>query len=104
MSPDAANHPHSCNYLALRQAARHVTQFYDQRLAPSGLRTTQFSILAKLKFLGPMTINHLGQLPAVTISFNLAPGVALGQAGVDLIVSKTVAAIRAAQAQGGARH
>ncbi|MFZ3211757.1 MAG: efflux RND transporter permease subunit [Terriglobales bacterium] len=30
--------------------------------------------------LGPMTINHLGQLPAVTISFNLAPGVALGQA------------------------
>jgi hydrophobic/amphiphilic exporter-1 (mainly G- bacteria), HAE1 family len=32
------------------------------------------------KNLGPMTINHLGQLPAVTISFNLAPGVALGQA------------------------
>jgi len=30
--------------------------------------------------LGPMTINHLGQLPSVTISFNLAPGVALGQA------------------------
>jgi HAE1 family hydrophobic/amphiphilic exporter-1 len=34
--------------------------------------------------LGPMTINHLGQLPAVTISFNLAPGVALGQA-VDAV-------------------
>ncbi len=33
-----------------------------------------------------------------------AASVALGQAGVDLIVSKTVAAIRAAQAQGGARH
>jgi HAE1 family hydrophobic/amphiphilic exporter-1 len=32
------------------------------------------------KNLGPMTINHLGQLPSVTISFNLAPGVALGQA------------------------
>jgi HAE1 family hydrophobic/amphiphilic exporter-1 len=30
--------------------------------------------------LGPLTINHLGQLPSVTISFNLAPGVALGQA------------------------
>jgi HAE1 family hydrophobic/amphiphilic exporter-1 len=29
---------------------------------------------------GPLTINHLGQLPAVTISFNLAPGVALSQA------------------------
>src|SRR5881409_4027807 len=50
-----------CNCLALRQAARHVTQFYDQRLAPSGLRTTQFSILAKLKRLGPMTINALAR-------------------------------------------
>lgn len=48
-----------CNCLALRQAARHVTQFYDQHLAPTGLRTTQFSILAKLKRLGPLTINAL---------------------------------------------
>jgi hydrophobic/amphiphilic exporter-1 (mainly G- bacteria), HAE1 family len=30
--------------------------------------------------LGPLTVNHLGQLPAVTISFNTRPGVALGQA------------------------
>jgi HAE1 family hydrophobic/amphiphilic exporter-1 len=30
--------------------------------------------------LGPLSVNHLGQLPAVTISFNLAPGVALGDA------------------------
>ncbi len=29
---------------------------------------------------GPLSINHLGQSPAVTISFNLAPGVALGDA------------------------
>ncbi|MBR9970255.1 efflux RND transporter permease subunit [Magnetospirillum sulfuroxidans] len=29
---------------------------------------------------GPLTINHQSQLPAVTIAFNLAPGVALGQA------------------------
>jgi len=29
---------------------------------------------------GPLTINHLGQLPGVTISFNLAPGVSLGAA------------------------
>lgn len=29
---------------------------------------------------GPLTVNHLGQLPAVSISFNLAPGVALGEA------------------------
>ncbi len=30
--------------------------------------------------LGPLTINHSGQLPAVTISFNLKPGAALGDA------------------------
>ena len=30
--------------------------------------------------LGPLAINHLGQLPAVTMSFNLKPGVALGDA------------------------
>ena len=30
--------------------------------------------------LGPMSISHVGQLPAVTISFNLAPGVSLGTA------------------------
>jgi HAE1 family hydrophobic/amphiphilic exporter-1 len=30
--------------------------------------------------LGPLTVNHLGQLPAVTISFNLRPGVSLGEA------------------------
>ncbi len=29
---------------------------------------------------GPLLVNHLGQLPAVTISFNLRPGVALSQA------------------------
>jgi len=29
---------------------------------------------------GPLQINHFGQLPAVTVSFNLRPGYALGQA------------------------
>jgi len=32
------------------------------------------------KTIGPLTVNHLGQLPAVTISFNLQAGVALGDA------------------------
>jgi HAE1 family hydrophobic/amphiphilic exporter-1 len=30
--------------------------------------------------LGPMSISHVGQLPSVTISFNLVPGVSLGTA------------------------
>src|SRR5207249_2132192 len=29
---------------------------------------------------GPLTVSHTGQLPSVTISFNLAPGMALGDA------------------------
>ena len=29
---------------------------------------------------GPLTVNHSGQLPSVTVSFNLVPGVALGAA------------------------
>ena len=39
------------------------------------------STVAKLtRTIGPMTISHVGQLPAVTVSFNLAPGVSLGTA------------------------
>jgi DNA-binding MarR family transcriptional regulator len=51
--------PEPCNCQAIRAAARHVTQFYDQCLAPSGLRTSQFTVLAKLKQNGPLTINAL---------------------------------------------
>jgi HAE1 family hydrophobic/amphiphilic exporter-1 len=29
---------------------------------------------------GPLTVNHSGQLPAVTLSFDVAPGVSIGQA------------------------
>jgi HAE1 family hydrophobic/amphiphilic exporter-1 len=38
----------------------------------------------------PLSISHQGQFPAITISFNLAPGVALGQAtdAVDLAKSE----------------
>jgi DNA-binding MarR family transcriptional regulator len=65
-----------CNCLALRQAARHVTQFYDQFLAAAGLRTTQFSILARLQRLGPMTISALAAdlgMDRTTLGRNLQP-------------------------------
>ncbi len=43
---------------------------------------------------GPLTVNHSGQLPAVTVSFNLAPGYALGEAvaAVDQVAAKTLPA------------
>jgi len=58
-SPSAALEPLTCNCLAIRQAARHVTQLYDRHLAAEGLRTTQYSILAKLSRLGPLSVNEL---------------------------------------------
>jgi DNA-binding MarR family transcriptional regulator len=48
-----------CNCLALRQAARQATQFYDRRLAATGLRTSQFSILATLARRGALSVNQL---------------------------------------------
>jgi multidrug efflux pump len=48
------------------------------------------SAIAKVKIeTAPMAVTHIGQFPATTISFNLAPGVSLGEA---------VGAIRAAEA------
>ena len=39
------------------------------------------STVAKFKYtVGPVTVNHSGQLPAVTVSFNLAPGMSIGTA------------------------
>ncbi len=34
--------------------------------------------------LGPLSVNHLGQLPSVTISFNIKPGVPLGDAVTEV--------------------
>ncbi len=65
-----------CHCLAVRQAARRITQFYDSFLAASGLRTTQFSVLAKLKRLGPMTINALARdlvMDRTTLGRNILP-------------------------------
>jgi DNA-binding MarR family transcriptional regulator len=76
MSAATLPRPEECNCFAVRSAARHVTQFYDQFLAPSGLRTTQFGILARLKRLGPLTINVLAKdmvMDRTTLGRNILP-------------------------------
>jgi HAE1 family hydrophobic/amphiphilic exporter-1 len=77
---------------APNNAYRVITELENQyQLDPSALsmlyvRSTNgqlvpLNAVAKLtRTVGPLTINHLGQLPAVTISFNLRPGVSLGDA------------------------
>lgn len=37
-----------CNCTALRKASRRLTQAYDAHLAPTGLKSTQFSILGEI--------------------------------------------------------
>lgn len=76
MTSEAAARFEQCNCLAIRQAARHLTQFYDRLLAPSGLRSTQFSILAKLKGYGPLQINALAKelvMDRTTLARNMLP-------------------------------
>lgn len=60
--PNLANTPAGeevCNCTVLRKAARRVSGLYDNALAPSGLRITQYAILAELGRTGPMTITEL---------------------------------------------
>jgi HAE1 family hydrophobic/amphiphilic exporter-1 len=42
------------------------------------------SVATLSKTVGPVTINHSGQMPSVTISFNLADGVSLGEATAEM--------------------
>lgn len=73
--------PAICNCLALRQAARRVTQFYDRVLAPSGVRATQFSILAVIGQAPEITMKDIARemvLDRATLGHNLRPLIAQG--------------------------
>jgi HAE1 family hydrophobic/amphiphilic exporter-1 len=55
--------------------------------------------------LGPLSINHLGQLPSVTISFNIKPGISLGDVvgAVEKISKATLPATISTSFQGTAQ-
>jgi HAE1 family hydrophobic/amphiphilic exporter-1 len=66
VAPEYRSGPSALNKLYIRSA--------NGKLVP-------LSALATIKrTVGPLTVSHLGQLPAVTVTFNLAPGVTLGDA------------------------
>jgi len=48
--------------------------------APGGQQVPLSALVRTHQDAGPQSVNHSGQLPAVTVSFNLKPGVALGDA------------------------
>jgi DNA-binding MarR family transcriptional regulator len=77
-----------CNCTALRKASRRMSQFYDSTLAPSGLRSTQFAMLAELDRRAdtPPTIRELSEalvMDQSTIGQNLRP---LGREGLISLV------------------
>ena len=65
------------------------------------------SAVSKLtQSLGPLAVNHSGQLPSVTVSFNLQPGTALGDAvnRVEQIARQTLPADLSANFEGTAQQ
>ena len=65
-----------CLANGIRLASRAAGQMYDDALRPSGLRGTQFSVLAALFKMGPSTVTDLGErlvLDRTTLSRNLRP-------------------------------
>jgi HAE1 family hydrophobic/amphiphilic exporter-1 len=55
-----------------------VASLYVQ--APTGGLIPLSTVVNTQQTVGPQSVNHTGQLPSVTLSFNLTPGVALGDA------------------------
>jgi DNA-binding MarR family transcriptional regulator len=70
-----------CACANLRRLTRRVTQLYEEALRPTGLRSTQFTLLQALSLTGEVTQNQLGELLAIdstTLSRSLAPLVKKG--------------------------
>jgi DNA-binding MarR family transcriptional regulator len=66
----------ACSCATVRRTGRVLTQLYDEILAPSGLRVTQFSLLATLARTGPVTLGELANgivMDRTTLTRNLAP-------------------------------
>jgi DNA-binding MarR family transcriptional regulator len=65
-----------CLCSALRQATRAVSRLYDEELRGVGLRTTQFSLLRRLRAAGEVRQRDLGgllSLDETTLTRNLRP-------------------------------
>jgi DNA-binding MarR family transcriptional regulator len=85
----------ACTCGSLRKASRRITQFYDAALAPVGIKSTQFSILAEVdrgSLAGPVTMCELATAMVMdrsTLGHNLRPLVR-----EDLLVLRLTAADR----------
>jgi HAE1 family hydrophobic/amphiphilic exporter-1 len=66
---------------AFRKSVDDISQLYVTGTGAGGGTAVPLSSIATIgRGMAALTINHQGQLPAVTLSFNLAPGISLGEA------------------------
>ena len=66
----------TCVLFNIRRAARSITQLYDEVGNLTGLRSTQFSLLAAIRLAAPVNLKTLGGLLSMdptTLARNLAP-------------------------------
>jgi len=66
----------NCTCFNLRKATRVITQLFDEALKPSGIRSTQFTLLSTAQSKGPVGISELAKLLATdrtTLTRNLKP-------------------------------
>jgi DNA-binding MarR family transcriptional regulator len=78
---DNAVGPSICACVNMRRASRAVTRLYDRALAPSGLKVTQYSVLANVMRSGPVNVTKLAALLVLdrtTLVRNLKPLEAAG--------------------------
>jgi hydrophobic/amphiphilic exporter-1 (mainly G- bacteria), HAE1 family len=61
-----------------KQDERAISGIYVRSTTGALVPLSSFATIERT--VGPTSVNHVGQLQAVTVSFNLAPGVALGDA------------------------
>ncbi len=80
----------SCACYNLRRAARATTRLYDDFLRPSGLRSTQYSMLMAARVRGPVTLMKLAEMTVTertTLTRNLTilekKGLIISEVGKD---------------------
>ena len=79
-----------CTCFNIRRASRAVTQFYDQIMAPSGIKATQFTMLGAVAMMGSPSVTALSQqlnLDRTTLTRNLKVLVKMGLITISIICS-----------------
>jgi hydrophobic/amphiphilic exporter-1 (mainly G- bacteria), HAE1 family len=107
LAPEYRNNPQALSMIYVRAAAstNGAATGTGATGATAGKLVPLSTVASVVPSMGPLTVNHLGQLPAVTLSFNLKEGVALGDAtkAVEQVAAKTLPATVQRSFQGTAQ-